>query len=46
MLIHAGRLAAGGVPLATAVTAGIVLPMTDDADVRRALGEAISACLI
>lgn len=44
MLIHAGRLAAGGVSLEAAVHAGIVLPITDDADVRQALGSAISAC--
>lgn len=45
MLIHAGRLAAGGVSLEAAVEAAIVLPITDDADVRRALGAAIAACL-
>ncbi|WP_371347686.1 CbbQ/NirQ/NorQ/GpvN family protein [Ancylobacter sp. IITR112] len=45
MLIHAGRLAAGGVPLPAAVEAAIVLPLTDDAEMRRVLGAAISACL-
>ncbi|RTL87964.1 CbbQ/NirQ/NorQ/GpvN family protein [Ancylobacter aquaticus] len=45
MLIHAARLAAGGVSLEAAVEAAIVLPITDDADVRRALGAAIAACL-
>ncbi|MCS0497145.1 CbbQ/NirQ/NorQ/GpvN family protein [Ancylobacter sp. MQZ15Z-1] len=45
MLIHAGRLAAGGVSLEAAVHAGIVLPITDDAEVREALGAAIAACL-
>lgn len=45
MLIHAGRLAAGGVALEAAVQAAIVLPITDDAEMRRALGAAIAACL-
>ncbi|TCK16768.1 nitric oxide reductase NorQ protein [Ancylobacter aquaticus] len=45
MLIHAGRLASGGVSLEAAVEAAIVLPITDDADMRRALNAAISACL-
>ena len=45
MLIHTGRLVAGGVPLEAAVRAGIILPITDDADVRETLGAAISACL-
>lgn len=45
MLIHTGRLVAGGVPIEGAVRAGIILPITDDADVRAALGAAIAACL-
>ncbi|MBS9477776.1 CbbQ/NirQ/NorQ/GpvN family protein [Ancylobacter radicis] len=45
MLIHAGRLASGGVGLETAVNAAIVLPITDDADMRAALRVAINACL-
>lgn len=45
MLIHAGRLARAGVPLEAALNAAIVLPITDDADVRAALRAAISACL-
>jgi nitric oxide reductase NorQ protein len=45
MLIHAARLVSGGVPLARAVQAGIVLPITDDLDVRDALTAAIAACL-
>ncbi len=44
MLIHAGRLLAGGVPLHDAVRAGVVLPITDDADMRDALDNAIAAC--
>jgi len=45
MLIHAGRLVGAGVPLAAAVRSSIVLPITDDEDVREALGSAIAACL-
>lgn len=45
MLIHAGRLVAGGVPIEAAVRSSIVLPITDDADVRSALSAAIAACL-
>lgn len=45
MLIHAGRLVAGGVPLEAAVRSSIVLPITDDPDVRQALSAAIAACL-
>ncbi len=44
MLIHAGRLLAGGVSLHDAVRAGVVLPITDDADMRDALDNAIAAC--
>ena len=43
MLIHAGRLLAGGVSLHDAVRAGVVLPITDDADMRDALENAIAA---
>ena len=45
MLIHTARLAGGGVPLAAAVQSGIVLPITDDRDMREALTAAITACL-
>jgi nitric oxide reductase NorQ protein len=45
MLIHTARLVGGGIPLTRAVQSGIVLPITDDQDVREALTEAISACL-
>lgn len=45
MLIHAGRLAGAGMPIGSAVRAGILLPITDDADVRAALAAAIAACL-
>jgi nitric oxide reductase NorQ protein len=45
MLIHAGRLVAAGVALETASHASIVLPITDDLDMREALTAAIAACL-
>lgn len=45
MLIHAGRLIARGVALEAALRAALVLPITDDADVRDALTSAIAACL-
>jgi nitric oxide reductase NorQ protein len=45
MLIHTARLVGGGIPIAAAVQAGIVLPITDDRDVREALTAAIAACL-
>ncbi|WP_207462011.1 CbbQ/NirQ/NorQ/GpvN family protein [Azospirillum sp. SYSU D00513] len=45
MLIHAGRLAARGVALEAACRMALVLPLTDDADVRDALSAAITACL-
>ena len=45
MLIHTARLVSGGIPIELAVQSGIVLPITDDLDVREALTAAISACL-
>jgi nitric oxide reductase NorQ protein len=45
MLIHAGRLVAAGVGLEQASQASIVLPITDDLDMREALTAAIAACL-
>lgn len=45
MLIHAARLAASGVSVAEAARAAIVLPMTDDADLREALTEIVAACI-
>jgi len=45
MLIHAGRLVRGGVGIEAAVRSGIVLPITDDREVRAALTAAIAACL-
>lgn len=45
MLIYAGRLAARGIPLERACRVALVLPITDDPDIRDALGNAIAACL-
>jgi nitric oxide reductase NorQ protein len=45
MLIHAGRLIAAGIGLEAASRASIVLPITDDADMREALTAAIGACI-
>jgi nitric oxide reductase NorQ protein len=45
MLIHTARLIGAGVGIESAVQAGIVLPITDDRDVREALTSAIAACL-
>jgi nitric oxide reductase NorQ protein len=45
MLIHAGRLNQAGLDLATAAMAAIVLPLTDDPEMRHALSAAIAACI-
>ncbi|WP_340117797.1 CbbQ/NirQ/NorQ/GpvN family protein [Pelagibius sp. 7325] len=45
MLIHAGKLVARGVPLGEACEIALVLPITDDPDMRDALGHAIAASL-
>jgi nitric oxide reductase NorQ protein len=45
MLIHAGRMVRAGLPLEAAVRTSIVLPITDDLDIRAALSDAIRACL-
>jgi nitric oxide reductase NorQ protein len=44
MLIQAGRLIAKGVALPAACDVALVLPITDDADIRDALSQAIAAC--
>ena len=44
-LIYAARLVSQGVPLQSACHAALVLPLTDDPDIRDALGAAIAACL-
>jgi nitric oxide reductase NorQ protein len=45
MLIYAGRLVARGVQLEPACLVSIVLPITDDQDLRDALKSAIAACV-
>jgi nitric oxide reductase NorQ protein len=45
MLIHAGRLVRAGLPLEAAVRSSIVLPITDNHDIREALSAAIEACI-
>jgi nitric oxide reductase NorQ protein len=45
MLVHTGRLIAAGVGLEAASRASIVLPITDDADMREALTAAIAASI-
>jgi nitric oxide reductase NorQ protein len=45
MLIHAGQLMASGVAPADACLVALILPITDDADMRAALAEAVAACL-
>jgi nitric oxide reductase NorQ protein len=45
MLIHAGRMVRAGLPLEVAVQSSIVLPITDNPDIRAALSDAIQACL-
>jgi nitric oxide reductase NorQ protein len=45
MLIHAGRMVRAGLPLEAAVQSSIVLPITDNPDIRAALRDAIQACL-
>lgn len=43
MLVHAGQLLAGGVSVRDAVRAAVVLPLTDNAELRDALEQAIAA---
>jgi nitric oxide reductase NorQ protein len=45
MLIHTGRMVRAGLSLQAAVRSGIVLPITDNPDIRAALSDAIEACL-
>jgi len=44
MLVHAARLMAVGIPRDEALRAGIVLPLTDDADMREALEAILAVC--
>ncbi|MFQ5785892.1 MAG: CbbQ/NirQ/NorQ/GpvN family protein [Alphaproteobacteria bacterium] len=45
MLIYAARLIGGGMEMQAACRAAMVLPITDDPDIRDALTAAISACV-
>jgi len=45
MLIYAGRLIARGVSIEAACRVALVLPITDDPDIRDALGAAVAACV-
>ena len=45
MIIQAGRLIARGVPIEQACRVALVLPMTDDVDIRDAMTEAIAASI-
>jgi nitric oxide reductase NorQ protein len=45
MLIHTGRMVRAGLSLEAAIRSGIVLPITDNPDIRAALSDAIEACL-
>jgi nitric oxide reductase NorQ protein len=45
MIIQAGRLIGRGLPIEEACRVALVLPMTDDVDIRDALTEAISASI-
>lgn len=44
MLIHTARLVGSGIAIAPALQSGVVLPITDDPDIREALTSAIAAC--
>jgi nitric oxide reductase NorQ protein len=44
MLIHAGKLIGAGVSLGDACDVALILPMTDDPDMRDALSNAVAAC--
>jgi nitric oxide reductase NorQ protein len=45
MLIYAGRLIARGIAIEAACRVALVLPITDDPDIRDALGAAVAACV-
>ena len=45
MLIHVGQLMTRGIPLDEACEIALVLPITDDLDIRKALVTAIKACM-
>jgi nitric oxide reductase NorQ protein len=45
MLIHAGRLARRGIAIEAACRVALILPLTDDADIREALAAMVAACV-
>ena len=45
MLIYAGRMIAHGIPIEAACQVSLVLPITDDQDIRNALAAAVAACV-
>ncbi|MBX3596767.1 MAG: CbbQ/NirQ/NorQ/GpvN family protein [Rhizobiaceae bacterium] len=45
MLVNAGLLVAGGIPIEEASQVAMVVPITDDPDLREALTGAIAACI-
>ena len=44
MLIHVGKLINRGIPLGEACEIALISPLTDDPDIRQALGAAVAAC--
>jgi len=44
MLIHVAQLISQGIPLGEACEIALILPITDDPDIRRALTTSIAAC--
>ncbi|MFK7867604.1 MAG: CbbQ/NirQ/NorQ/GpvN family protein [Roseobacter sp.] len=45
MLIHAGRLMSAGLPIATACEFALIIPITDDPEMRSTLTAAVDACI-
>lgn len=45
MLIHVGKLISHDIPFKEACEFGLVLPLTDDLQIRKALSQAIEACI-
>ena len=44
MIVHAARLITAGIPITEALRASVILPLTDDADMREALEAVVAAC--
>ena len=45
MLIHAGRLMSAGLPIAAACEFALIIPITDDPEMRSTLTAAVDACI-